>query len=88
MPVVDRLVAGASEQLVCAVIAQRRDRGRVGEPDHAVGIHDPDRLFRRLQHGGEEILGIDPQASQIGKGTRHAKLRVPSSLRAVQFELA
>ena len=73
MPVVDRLVAVAPEQLVRAVIPQRRDRGRVGEPDHAVGIHDPDRLRRRLQHGGEEVLGTDVQASQVGEGMGHAK---------------
>jgi hypothetical protein len=63
MPVVDRLVAVAPEQLIRAVIPQGRDRGGVGEPDHAVGIDDPDRLRDRLQHGGEKILGTDPQAS-------------------------
>jgi hypothetical protein len=37
------LVALASWPLVRVVIAQRRD-GRVGEPDHIVGIHDLERL--------------------------------------------
>jgi hypothetical protein len=69
--VVNRLVAVAPGQLVRAVIAQRRDRGRIGEPDDAIRINDPDRLGGRLQHGGEEILGIDQQTSQIGQGTRH-----------------
>jgi hypothetical protein len=44
VPVVDRLVAVAPEQVVRAVIAERGDRGGVGEPDHPFGIHHPDRL--------------------------------------------
>jgi hypothetical protein len=67
VPVVDRLVAVAPEKLVRAVIAERRDRGRVGEPDKAVGIHDPDRLRGCAQYSGEEILGADlPATPEIG----------------------
>ena len=75
MLVVDRLVAVAPGQLLGVVVAERGDRGRVGEPDHTVGIHDPDRLPRRLQHGGEEILSEDPQAGEIGQGIGHEMLR-------------
>jgi hypothetical protein len=72
--VVDRLVAMAPEQLVRAVVAERRDRGGVGEPDHVIRIDDPDRRRGRLARGGEEILGTDPQANQIGQGMGwHAK---------------
>ena len=73
--VVDRLVAAAPEELVSAAVAQRRDRGRIGEPDHVVGVHDPYRLCRRLEYGGEEILGADAQVSKIGQGLSHSHLR-------------
>jgi hypothetical protein len=53
-------VAVAPEQLVRAVVAERRDRGGIGELDQAVGIHHPDRLRDRLQHSGQETLGSDP----------------------------
>jgi hypothetical protein len=68
--VVDRLVAVAPEQVVGPLVAERRDRGGVGEPDHVVGIDDADRLRGRGAHGGKEILRTDPQASQIGEGMR------------------
>ena len=71
---VDRLVTVAPEQLVRAVIAKRRDRRGADEPDHVVGINHPHRRRGRLAHGGEQILGTDPQASQIDQGMRwHAK---------------
>jgi hypothetical protein len=64
---VDRLVAVAPQQFVRAVVAERRDRRRVGEPDQPVGIDRPDRLRRGLQDRGDEILGAHLQAStQIG----------------------
>src|SRR5919106_2185195 len=84
MAVVDRLVTVAPEQLVGAVVAERRDRGRVNEPNSVVGIHDPDRLRGRLQHGGEEILGTDIQPFEVGEGAWHAKPPSTSSLRPVR----
>jgi hypothetical protein len=73
--VVNRVVAAAPEQLVRVFIAQRCDGGRVREPDDAVRIDHPDRLCGRTQDSGEEILGTNPQASEIDQGVRHAKLR-------------
>jgi hypothetical protein len=73
MPIVDRLVAVVPEQLVRAVIPQRRDRRGVGEPDPIVVIHDPDRLRGRFQYCSEEVLGIDVRANQVGEGMGHAK---------------
>jgi hypothetical protein len=67
VPVVDRLVAVAPQQFVRAVVAERRDRRRVGEPDQPVGIDHPDRLRRGLQDRGDEILGAHlPATTQIG----------------------
>jgi len=63
--VVDRLVALTPEELVRPLVAERGDRGRVGEADHAVVIHDPYRLRDRLQHPGEEVLGGDAQAGEV-----------------------
>ena len=60
VPVVDRRVTLAPRELVRSLVAQRADRRRIGEPDHAVGIDDPDGLPGRLEHGGEELLGADP----------------------------
>ena len=74
VPVVDRRVAVAPAQLVRALVAERGDRGRVGEPDHALVIHDPDRLLGRLEHRGEELLGSDPQAGKIDQGLGHPAL--------------
>jgi hypothetical protein len=71
--VVDRRVTVAPEQLLRAVVTQRRDRGRIGEPDSVVRVDDPDRLRGRLQHGAEEVPGIDQQASQFGQGIRHVE---------------
>jgi cation diffusion facilitator family transporter len=82
VPVMDPLVAVGAEQLVRTVIPQRRDRGRVGKPDPVVAIDDPNRLCR-LQNGGEEILGIDPKASQIGQGMGHGK--PPSTIESMPF---
>ena len=70
--VVDRLVALAAEQLVRTVVAECRDRGRVGEPDQAIGIHDPDRLRSGFEHGPEEVLGADSQAGHVDQRTGHA----------------
>ena len=53
------------------LVAERGDRGRVGEPDHAVVIHDPDRLLGRLEHRREDLLGSDPQAGKIDQGLGH-----------------
>ncbi|WP_231379295.1 hypothetical protein [Candidatus Solirubrobacter pratensis] len=69
----DRLVAASPEQFIRAVIAERTERGGVREPDHAVRIHDPDRLPGRLQHGGEKVLSADVQAGEIGERACHAK---------------
>jgi len=82
VPVVDRLVAASPERFLRAVIAERRERGGVREPDHVIGIHNPDRLPDRLQHRGERILSTDVQAGQISEGTCHAK-----PLRTVQSTL-
>jgi hypothetical protein len=68
-------VAAAPEQLAGVVVAERLDRGGIGEPDHAVGIHDPDRLRGGLQHRGEELLRVDLQARQISQRTRHRSPR-------------
>jgi hypothetical protein len=72
---VDRFGAAAPQQLARAVIPQRRDRSRADEPDHALGIHHPDRLRPRLEHRGEQALDADPQAGQISQEIRHGKLR-------------
>ena len=67
------LFAPAAAQLIRAVIPQRRDSGGVSEPDHAVGIHNPDRLCGRFQYCGEEVLGTDVRANEVGEGIGHAK---------------
>jgi hypothetical protein len=61
----DRFVAVAPDQLVRAVVAERLDRGRVREPDHAVAIDDPDRLRGRPEHRGEEVLGTNEQPFKV-----------------------
>jgi hypothetical protein len=77
---VDRLVPVAPQQLVRAVIPERRGRGGIGEPDHVIGIHNPDQLRLRLQHGGEEVLCPGAQAESVSEwGTR--SLRARPSLR-------
>jgi hypothetical protein len=65
---VDRLVARSAQQLIRPLAAEGGDRGRVGEPDEALGINDPDRLRGRLQHAGEQLIGVDVQAGDVGKG--------------------
>ena len=71
VPVVDRRVTVAAGQLVQVLVAERGERSRVGEPDRAVGVDDADRLLGRLEHGGEEALGADPQAGEIDQGLGH-----------------
>jgi len=44
MLLVDRLVAGLALKLGSVVVAERDDRGWVGEADLARGVDDPDRL--------------------------------------------
>jgi hypothetical protein len=81
MAVVDRLVSAAAQELLRAVITERRDRGRVDEPEHVLGIHDPDGLRGRLQHRGKEILGTDIQFCRVGEGAGHAKS--PSTVKSM-----
>ena len=66
MPIVDRLVAVPADQVVRIVVAESGNRGRVGESDQPFGIDYPDRLRDGPQHGCEEVLGADPQATKIG----------------------
>ena len=73
VPVVDRRMALAPRELLRSLVAQRADRRRVGEPDHALGIDDPDGLLGRLEHGGEELLDTEPQAGEIDKGLGHPR---------------
>jgi hypothetical protein len=71
MRVVDGLVARAAEQLVRVVVAERGDRRWVGVADEAVGIHDPDRLGRRLQHGRQEVLRTNLPATEFRQRVQH-----------------
>ena len=68
VPAVNRLVASSPEQFVRALVAERRDRGRAGEPDRTVVIHGPDRLRARLQYTGEEILDADVEPCEVADG--------------------
>ena len=75
--VVDRLVAVAPEQLFDAVVSERRERCRVRETDHALRVDDPDRLLGRPEHGGEKLLGADPQAGEIDQRLGHPRASDP-----------
>ena len=66
MPIVDRLVTVPPDQVIRDVIAESRNRGRVRESDQPFGIDYPHRLRDGPQHGPEEVLGADPQATKIG----------------------
>jgi hypothetical protein len=55
----DRVVAVEPDEPARVLIAQRRECGRIREPDHVVPIHHPDRLPRRTQDGGQEALCAD-----------------------------
>src|SRR4051794_1764783 len=71
----DRLVARSPEELVRALVTQSGDGRRVGEPDQAVRVHDPDRLGRRLQHRGEEVLGANLPSVQVRQAMGHVEPR-------------
>jgi hypothetical protein len=72
---VNRLVAVVANELVRPVVAERGDGRGIGEPDRPLGIHDPDWLCHRVEHGGEEVLRADRPATEIGQGGRHALVR-------------
>ena len=77
-------MAPTATQLLGAVIPQRFQRGRVGEPDHVVGIRDPDGCSRRFQHGCEDIAGADVQAGKIIQEVGHTSLWGEASLRPLR----
>jgi hypothetical protein len=64
---VDGLVAVAAQQLVRAVIAQRRHGGGIGVANQAAGVHNPDGLGDGLQHRREQLVGGDLAAVPIAK---------------------
>ena len=79
MPIVDRRVAGAPEQPVRSVISERRRRGRIGEPDQILRVHNQDRL-RTVSSTARELFGATAGHPRSIGGPDTRRVRAQSSL--------